>query len=412
MISPKDRTILRNLAQHVAEIANLPIQAERRELWKRHNSLQPVRPMLLVFPEGAWQELLPHDVLRCESEMTREIEWALCSRIYYHEHFQDDTVVEKEWVVSKVIHNSGWGLETKRIHSGYERGAWRFDPVIKKPTDLEKLRFPEITYDEKDTQRTFTEMQELFGDILRVKLKGMARISYHLMAQYTDWRGLEEVMIDMLANPGMLHEAMAFLTEGHQYILHQYVEQNLLSLNNDGTYHSSGGNGYTDELPQPDYDSERIRPCDMWASAESQEMAQVSPQMHAEFVTQYEKRLLEPFGLTGYGCCEDLSHKLDEVFTIPHIRRISISPFADVNISAERLKGDYIFSWKPKPTHLIGWFNEPLIRNYIRHTIKVAQANGCALEIILKDTHTCEHHPERFDRWLQIAREEITRAYT
>jgi len=27
------------------------------------------------------------------------------------------------------------------------------------------------------------------------------------------------------------------------------------------------------------------------------------------------------------------------------------------------------------------------------------------MEIILKDTHTCEHHPERFDRWLAIARE-------
>jgi hypothetical protein len=25
--------------------------------------------------------------------------------------------------------------------------------------------------------------------------------------------------------------------------------------------------------------------------------------------------------------------------------------------------------------------------------------------MVLKDTHTCEHHPERFDHWLQIARE-------
>ena len=76
-------------------------------------------------------------------------------------------------------------------------------------------------------------------------------------------------------------------------------------------------------------------------------------------------------------------------------------------ISAERLLGNHIFSWKPQPMHLVGHFDEECIRCYIRHTIDVAQANGCVLEMILKDTHTCEHEPERFDRWLQIARGEV-----
>ena len=110
---------------------------------------------------------------------------------------------------------------------------------------------------------------------------------------------------------------------------------NLLSLNNDSTYHNSGGNGYTDELPTPGFDPDRVRLCDMWGSAEAQEMAQVSPEMHAEFVLQYEKRLLGPFALTGYGCCEDLTRKMDDVFTIPNIRRISIAPSADVAACAE-----------------------------------------------------------------------------
>jgi hypothetical protein len=135
----------------------------------------------------------------------------------------------------------------------------------------------------------------------------------------------------------------------------------------------------------------------MWASAESQEMAQVSPRMHHEFAMQYEKRLLEPFGLTGYGCCEDLSRKLDDVFTIPHIRRISISPFADVAASAARLQGNYIFSWKPQPAHLVGDFDAERLKAYINNTLEITQAHGCVLEIILKDTHTVEFHPERFD---------------
>jgi hypothetical protein len=38
-ISPRDREILRGLAARVAEVASRPIEAEKRELWYRHNSL-------------------------------------------------------------------------------------------------------------------------------------------------------------------------------------------------------------------------------------------------------------------------------------------------------------------------------------------------------------------------------------
>jgi len=410
MISATDRVILRDLASRVAEIADLPIQAERRELWRAHNGLQPTRPMMLIFPEGSWEELLPNKSLKCEGEEARRIEFDLRHRIYKHEHFLDDAVTEGEWVVQKTIRNSGWGLEGKRIPSPEARGAWKFDPVIQGPDDLKKLRFPEINYDKDATSAKLEQYRDLFGDILDVKLKGVAHISYHLMSQYTSLRGLRQMMTDMYRQPRMLHDAMAFLVEGHRRVLQQYIDQNLLSLNNDGTYHSSGGNGYTDELPRRGFDPDRVRPRDMWASAESQEMAQIGPKQHAEFALRYEKQLLKPFGLNGYGCCEDLTLKLDDVFTIPNIRRISISPFADVDKCAPKLRGDYIFSWKPHPTHLVGGFDEHMVRGYIRHSIDVAQKNGCALEMILKDTHTCEHHPERFDRWSQIARQEIDRA--
>jgi hypothetical protein len=161
--------------------------------------------------------------------------------------------------------------------------------------------------------------------------------------------------------------------------------------------------GYTDELPAAGFDPGRVRPRDLWASAEAQELAQVSPAMHAEFSTAYEKRLLAPFGLNGYGCCEDLTLKLGDVFMIPNIRRISISPFANVDKCAEKLGRRCIFSWKPNPAHLVGRFDPEALRAYIGHTLQVAR--GCVLEMILKDTHTCENRPERFTEWTRIARE-------
>jgi hypothetical protein len=58
----------------------------------------------------------------------------------------------------------------------------------------------------------------------------------------------------------------------------------------------------------------------------------------------------------------------------------------------------------------IAELEEGRISRDLRNGLGVTRANDCVLEIILKDTHTCEHHPERFDRWLEIAREEIERS--
>jgi hypothetical protein len=404
---PHERNVLRDLAKRVVEIAAEPIQAERINLWKKHNRLQPVRPMVLVFPEGGWWEIIPDETLQCEDKQLRRIEREFRHTIHAHEHFDSDNVVTREFVVGKIISNTGWGLEPEWDHSDDKRGARKFHPVLLAPDDLKKLRMPDLIYDEAASEARLAEIQDLFGDILDVRLRGIHCIGYHLMQQYTFLRGLSEAMMDMAAEPQFVHDAMAFFTEAHKRNLKQMIDLNLLDLNNDNTYHNSGGNGWTDELPPGDCDPTHVRPKDMWAMAEAQEMAQVSPEMHEEFVLRYEKELLAPFGLNGYGCCEDLTRKLDYVFEIPNIRRISISPWADVEVCAEKLKGNYIFSWKPHPAHLVGHFNPQEIRRYIEQTVQVAQANGCVLEMILKDTHTCEHHSERFDQWTRAAREVI-----
>jgi len=403
VISPEDRSILRDLAKRVAEIAGLPVMEERRRMWKEHNRLRRVRPMILVFPEGAWRELAQEIRLECEGQAARGIESGLRSRIYAHEHIHDDIPVERNWTVSSAIGNTGWGLAPRWKPSADPTGARAFDPVIIEPADLKRLRAPEVTFDEKETERRLALPRELFGDILDVKLKHITHVSYHLMNQYTALRGLEQVMMDMAINPGMLHDAMAFFEDAHHRMLRQYVDLNFLMLNNDGEYHSSGGLGYTDELPASGFDPARVRPSDMWASAEAQELAQVSPEMHEEFSLQYERRLLAPFGLNGYGCCEDLTRKLDHVLTIPNIRRISIAPWADVEKCAEELGDKAIFSWKPHPSHMCGRFDPGMIRGYIKHTLDVTR--GCVVEMILKDTHTCDHHPERFTVWADIAQE-------
>lgn len=406
----EDRVVLRELAKQIADIADLPVMEQRRKLWQQHNDMENVRPPVYIDPQGAWCELLPP--LQCSTSFLKSIESYLRKRIYTFEHFASDNVVEKDWIVSKAINNSGWGLNVERQHSAEKRGAYGFSPVILGSEDLKKLKHPIITHDEDASEQRVAFFHDLFGDILNIKLKGLVDFSYHLMKQYSSLRGLEQTLFDMVENPSMIHDAMEFFTEGHQKILQQLQEQNLLSLNNDNTPIYTSGHGYTSHLPQSDSDTEKVYPADLWGWAEAQEMAATSPKMHEEFAFSYEKRLLEPFGLNGYGCCDDITHKFDFVLTIPNLRRVSVSPWADVKLCAEQLGDKAIFMWKPQPANLVGQFAPERIRSYLRHTIEVTKANDCILEIVLLDTHSCENHPERFDDWAKIAHEEADRIYT
>ena len=128
--------------------------------------------------------------------------------------------------------------------------------------------------------------------------------------------------------------------------------------------------------------------------------------MHEEFVLQYERELLEPFGLNGYGCCDDLSGKLDGVLKIRNLRRVAVCPWADIAKFTPVLGKNYIMTWKPKPMPLAETeFRPEIVRAELEDGIR--KARGGILELVLRDTHTCRNDPERFGQWVDIARRAI-----
>ena len=50
IVSAEEKKILRELAQKVAQIAELPIQEERRKLWTDHHDLKITRPPIFIDP--------------------------------------------------------------------------------------------------------------------------------------------------------------------------------------------------------------------------------------------------------------------------------------------------------------------------------------------------------------------------
>jgi hypothetical protein len=408
MVNPRDREVVRRLAAQVAEVAAHPAQEDRRRRWYAHNALQPGRPMIFCSPEGAWSEILPASVLECQDAQMRSWEYGLRMRLYAWEHFADDQVVDAVFSVGAVTRTTGWGLEPIDVHSGVPRGAYTWEAPVKTEADLDRLSYPVTTVDREATQRLLDLAHDTFDGILEVRQHNGFWWTLGLIGEWARLRGLQQIMLDMIERPAFTHKAMAFLMQGRLSWLQALEDQGLLSLNNGNHYVGSGGFGFTTELPAPGFAEGHVRTRDMWGFAEAQEISGVSPAMHEEFVLRYQLPLLERFGLNCYGCCEPLDRKFEMVKKVPRLRRVSVSPWCNRAEAAEQLGAGYIYSWKPNPADIAAvTFQPDRVRAYIRETLSIAR--GCVLEIVLKDTHTCNNEPARFDQWTRIAREEVDR---
>lgn len=404
VIDRSDRQILRRLAGRVAEIASLPIQDKKRDLWYKHNALESTRPVIFCDPDNGWNEIITQDQLDCKNKLARSWEIRLRKEIFWGGSMKDDRVIEPYFMIPYVFEETDWGMHETKI-GGEQGGSYRWDAPLKDYRDLNKLKFPKINVDYKKTNKIFNLAQEIIGDLLTIKIKGMWWWTLGMTWTLIKLRGLEQFMYDMYDHQDELHQLMSFLRDGHLAKLNFLEKNGLLSLNNDGTYVGSGGFGWSNELPQKDFDGKKVRTIDMWGFAESQETVGVSPELFEEFVFSYQLPILERFGLNCYGCCEPLNTRWHVVRKIPRLRRVSVSPWADLKDMAEKLNNRYIYSMKPNPAYLaMANIDEDDIRRNLREAICITK--NCIVEIIMKDNHTIGHNPNNVIRWCKIAREE------
>ena len=400
---PQEVAMVRDLARQVAEIAALPVQAEKAELWRRLNALDPVRPLVML-QNGAWNETLDDREAQCQDEFCRRHELHLRRTLYQWQHMPGDMVVEDTIHSPVVVHDTGFGLGVNAVRPDHYFGAAHYEPVIVSEQDIEKIRMPEVRVDWEETERAYQRHCELYDGILRVAKRGHCGFWFAIFDQYIQWRGLDQAFVDMVDRPAWLHQVLERMTQGMLSQLEALERQEALALNNGNVGVGPGGLGFTDQLPQPDFDG-HVRPWDMWGHATTQIFSVVSPAMHEEFALQYESRYLARFGLAGYGCCEPLHRKVGIIKRhIPNLRRISMSPWVDVAMGAEAVGRDLVFSYKPNPAILGGeaWHPEAT-RADLREMME--KTRGCAVEIIMKDLHTCRNEPHRMWEWTRMAQE-------
>jgi hypothetical protein len=413
-ISQNDRDILCRLAEQKAMIAALPVQQERRREWSRMNRNVPGKPMLWV-NEICWHEM---DVdgeltLQTRAPFARKIEAMLRQELYMWRHLQGDMVVEPVMTCPLVINDSAFGIsedvDTAKTDPASGIVSRHFHVQISKEADIEKIRMPVVQYDAAQTLEREQAIKSIFEGILPVARRGAPGFWFAPWDELIRWTGVSEAMMDLIERPEYMHAVLERLTAAYLCKLDQYEQQNLLSLNNTACRVGSGGYGVTDEIPLAGYDSAHVRPGDLWGCGTAQIFSDVSPDMHWEFALQYEIRWMRRFALNYYGCCEPLHNKLDVLARIPNLRKVSMSPWADLGKAMEKAGRRYVWSLKPSPAILAeDRWRPDAVREELRR--KLEALKGQAVEVILKDISTVRYQPRRLWEWVEIARE-VTAEY-
>jgi hypothetical protein len=406
----KEIELLQELAKKVAELAARPIEQEKSKSWTNLNDLNAGKPLVFCDPENGWNEIIGQEQLKCTNKLARVWEMALRKEVFWAERMKDDRVIEPYFNVAYNYIDTGYGISEKKI-GGENDGSFVYEhPIRDYEKDFHKLKYPEIIVDFESTNKVLDLARSIFENILEVRLKGSWWWTLGMTWEYIKLRGLENLMLDVLMYPAWVHKLMEFLSTAFHKRL-DYLEANkLLSLNTEGTYVGSGGFGWTEQLPSGNYNPEHVRLMDMWGFGESQETLGLDPNTFNEMILPYQKTILDRFGLNCYGCCEPLDQRWEFVKSVPRLRRVSVSPWADVKKMKEYLGNNYVMSLKPSPTPLATEkMNEETVRKELAD--KLDDSMGCNIELIMKDNHTLGKNPDNAVRWCEIAREEIDKRY-
>jgi hypothetical protein len=196
--------------------------------------------------------------------------------------------------------------------------------------------------------------------------------------------------------PEWVHRLMGILRDGFLGVMDQFEAMGILSLNNNGL-------SACDDLPQPDFDGKHVRLKDLWGRGESQEFQGVGPRQYKEFLLDYQKPVLKRFGITFYGCCENLTHKMDMVLSIPNLRKFVCSPWTDLEKLVHAVGNRYCIEWRQKATDVVYMPDLAPIRKHLERGLRVA--NGTPIQIVLQELETVAGRPERLKEWAQAAKE-------
>ena len=401
-LNQSDIDTLRRLGEHKAKIAALPIHKEKAKLWTMLNDKKKIRPLFWI-DEVPWHEVGLKNI--CQDPWAKEIENLLRREIYQWENMPCDMIVNDIINCPMVIDDPLFGIDedVDIVKTDLESDvvSRHFNPQIVTPEDIEKIKLPEITHNEAATEENFECMKRIFQGGLSVRKAGVSMLWFTPWDNLIRWWGVEQAMLDMVLRPDMVHNAVERMVDNYIYRIDQYEKLGLLTLNNTNHRIGSGGYGYTSDLPSGEPDWLPTTTDKLWGCSNAQIFSEISPEMHWEFAVKHDLRWLKKWGLTYYGCCEPLDKKMDVLRKIPNLRKVSMSPWINIDNAVKEVGTDYVFSYKFNPAFLAetDWDTARVEKEL---ELILDKTKGCLVEVILKDISTTRYQPQRLADYAKI----------
>ncbi|MBQ6716096.1 MAG: hypothetical protein IJN21_06210 [Clostridia bacterium] len=403
-----DREIIRSLATEYAQYANDPKNKENEKLFRAVNGKKMIRPVVLI-DEIPWNQLADEDEMKmkCTGDMERAVEWFLRNQLYRWKHFPCDMILTPYIPWGKHIKVGSYGVEVHENILAADKGnnivSHAYIDQLPDEESIDKLHAPTIEVDEAADKRDEEMLNDLLSGILPVRMTGITYAGfYEPWDDIAMWRGAENLLWDLIDRPEYTHMLMEKLLSVRMEHFDRLEKMNLLDAC--GPYiHCTVG--FADDLDT----TGSITRKNMWGRGAAQIFASVSPRMTQEFEIDYAKRFFEGFGLVYYGCCEPLDKKIDIVKKLPNLRKVSITPWANVDESADKLGSDYVLAYKPNPAFVATeTLDESAIENEIRRALNACRRNGISCEFTLKDISSIHRNPQNLERWAEIAMRLVT----
>jgi hypothetical protein len=403
-MTKKDIQVLRELAKRQQEIANTPRMLQLTEDWYRHNDLKGEKPLIVV---EAWtfQQDIPLEPQRCETEPAREAERRFLITLANHKWIPDDQVVPPSFCLGVPTRFRPFGLDVKKHELTGSVGHQFVHQINDLEEDFHLLGLS--TWDSPGMASVLERkaaLEAAFGDILPVEVIGHGLYSVptqdlvHIM-------GMENMMMGMLDYPELFHRMMDRLSDDY-VAYHKWMETEGLLLPT--VSYGGVGNGtfaFTRRLPAQG----PVTVGQVWGFMDSQETVGFSPASFEEFIFPYYKKVAEKYGLLSYGCCEPVDPIFDSCLSkLDNLAKVSISPWCNEDVMGERLRGSKtIYHRKPSPNFLgVGYeLDEAGWRAHIEKTLQAAK--GCKVEIAQRDVYTVGGNLPKIARFIEIVREAI-----
>ncbi|MHB9071441.1 MAG: hypothetical protein ACYC54_13875 [Sedimentisphaerales bacterium] len=395
--------VVRELAEKVAAFATNEDNKKIIKRWQDVNELRkPDRAPVWCRPVACWDELLPKDTLICKNELLQKLEYNF-RQILIKRDINDDTPIRKYFPVQTqydVVPSNRWGVDIGKHMPNSKEGAWAYDPPLKTSDDFDKLVTPRFEYNDGRTAKLLELYTFILSDIISVKLvfdPGYDNATIGSAA--AELRGLEQIMMDMAVNPELMHRMMGYLRDTKLKYL-DTIEQDIhLTPNTDDAMLCSEHMG---ALHNGKY---TLRNC--WCAGNSQEFDQVSPSMWEEFCLNYQKPIFERFGRTCYGCCENLTRKIDGVLSIPNLRIFVCSAWTNLDIVLNKINNNYCIMWRQKASDVVFAETSQKLREQIERGL--CKLQGQYYQIVLRELQTLAGNMDRLHIWSDIAKELATK---